>query len=321
MMRHVVGLPYLTDGSDFESFETQLELARAIEAAGLDTCRVTDHPFPVEDETRTGHRTFDPFVLLGCIARETKRLGLCFLVVVLPYRNPFVVANAVRAVDHASGGNRLTVGVAVGYLGPEFAALGVERSERDALADEGILAMKQAWSGQPVHAEGRHWRAAGNTLLPVPLTSPHPPIWMGGNSDRAIERAVRMCDGWAPTGMSTEKAASAGTVPIGSVDRLRERIAVLDRFCEQHGRDRRPDICFASPFGTAFASDPADPATQERIEELESIGVTAISFRFGAKTRSELLEQIAAWGAVYGSDTANRPLAFPQADSTILAER
>jgi alkanesulfonate monooxygenase SsuD/methylene tetrahydromethanopterin reductase-like flavin-dependent oxidoreductase (luciferase family) len=144
---------------------------------------------------------------------------------------------------------------------------------------------------------------------------------MGGNSDRAIERAVRMCEGWAPTGMSEEKAASAGTVPIGSVDRLRERIAVLDRFCEQHERDRRPDICFASPFGTAFASDPTDSGTQERIEELESIGVTAISFRFGAKTRSELLEQIAAWGAVFGSGTAEHPLAFPQADSTILAER
>ena len=295
-MRYVIGLPHMTDGPEFESFEMQLEAARAIEAAGLDACRATDHPFPVEDATRTGHRTFDPFVLLGCVARETQRLGLWFLVVVLPYRNPFVVANAIRAVDHASGGGRLTVGVSAGYLRPEFAALGVDRSERDALVEEGVLAMKQAWTGAPVHAVGMHWRADGNTLLPRPLTSPHVPIWMGGNSDRAIDRAVRLCDGWAPSGMSAERARNAGSVSVGSFDLLRERIVEVDRACERHGREARPEICFVNPPGTRWSQDPFDPRNLDQVEELESIGVSTVSFRFEASTRAELLEKIAAWG-------------------------
>src|SRR6266478_2440043 len=90
-------------------------------------------------------------------------------------------------------GGRFILGVAAGYLEPEFAALGVLFDERDDLADEAIRAMKAAWGG-----EGRHFVARGHTALPRPLQQPHPPIWVGGNSKRAIRRAVLLGDGWMP---------------------------------------------------------------------------------------------------------------------------
>jgi alkanesulfonate monooxygenase SsuD/methylene tetrahydromethanopterin reductase-like flavin-dependent oxidoreductase (luciferase family) len=95
-----------------------------VEDAGLDACAITDHPFPVLDDTRTGHHSLDPFAAAGAIAAATSRMMVHLNLVVLPYRSPFVVANAAATVDLLSGG-RLILGIGAGYLRAEFAGLGV----------------------------------------------------------------------------------------------------------------------------------------------------------------------------------------------------
>jgi probable F420-dependent oxidoreductase len=297
----VIGLPHIDDSDEFADMDVQIEAAKAIEAAGLDACRATDHPFPVIDEARIAHHTLDPFVLFGCVARETARLGLHFQVVVLPYRNPFLVANAVNVVDNASGGGRVVLGVAAGYLRPEFAALGVSFDDRDQLMVDGIAALREAWTGEPVTGSTSHWTAAGNTLVPVPKTRPHPPIWMGGNSRAAIDRAVAFCDGWLPSGMSAERAKFANSVSVGSLELLRGRLAIMHELCERYARATPPEVCFVNPPGTTWSSDPSDPRGREQIEELEELGVSWVSFRFAASSRGELLEKIAAFGELVAS--------------------
>ena len=100
------------------------------------------------------------------------------------------------SLDRLTGG-RVILGVAAGYLRPEFGALGVEFDERNELTDEAIDAMVAAWTTDGVALEGRHFRARGNTMLPRPFAQPHPPIWVGGNSKTAIRRAVERGPGLA----------------------------------------------------------------------------------------------------------------------------
>src|SRR5271165_4030826 len=191
------------------------EVAAAFEAAGFDACHVTDHPAP---DARWldggGHHALDPFVALSFAAAATTSLQLQTYIYVAGYRNPFVSAKSALSLDLLSGG-RLTLGVAAGYLKPEFGALGVDFDERNELLEEAIDVMKLAWTGETVTFEGRHFRARGVRMLPRPVADPHPPIWMGGNSTRAIRRAVESCEGWAPF-RSAGLGPSVRTAPVTS---------------------------------------------------------------------------------------------------------
>ena len=113
------------------------------------------------------------------------------------YHNPFLAAKAIASLDVLAGG-RVILGVAAGYLRPEFGALGVDFDERNALLDEAIDLMRRVWTEDAVAAEGRHFRARAVTMRPRPDRPGGPPIWVGGNSTAAIRRAVARGQGWAP---------------------------------------------------------------------------------------------------------------------------
>ena len=109
--------------------EGVVRLARAAEAAGFDGYGFTDHPAPTQAWLDAGgHDALDPFVALGVVAAVTSTIRLIPNIVVLPYRNPFVVAKAAATLDSLSGG-RFTLATGVGYLEGEYAALGVDHSQ------------------------------------------------------------------------------------------------------------------------------------------------------------------------------------------------
>jgi probable F420-dependent oxidoreductase len=294
-VRFAIALPHLADAPEFGRIDVMIEIAQALEAAGVDGCSVTDHPFPVVDETETGHHAFDPFVLLGAIAARTSVLRLLHMLVVLPYRNPFLVANAAASVDNASGGGRLVLGVGAGYLEAEFNALGVDFHARGALTEQGIEAIRSAWTGVPLHRRSTEWTAAGNTM-PRPLSTPQPPIWMGGNGRLAIERAVRFCDGWAPFAVGGARARNARTVDLGSLDAVRRRIGYARELSERHRREQPLEICLVRP-PVAWGEDPSSPAIADEVAEMEDMGIDWVSFGLKAGALSELLEKIDAWRA------------------------
>lgn len=280
---------------EFLTGEAVAELAAAFEDAGFDGCHVTDHPAPDARWLDSGgHHALDPFVALSFAAAATRTLQLQTYIFVAGYRNPFLSAQSALSLDLLSGG-RLTLGMAAGYLKPEFGALGVDFDERNELLEEAIEVMKLAWSGEEVSYQGRHFKARGVRLQPRPRANPHPPIWMGGNSTRAIRRAVEMCDGWAPfrTTVDTERTRTA---PLATVDHLRARVALVRQLCEETGRTEPLDICFSG----AHAGSTRVPAAAQRdeLEELGEVGVTWVSVGFdtfahsgAAATRRDVIDK------------------------------
>jgi probable F420-dependent oxidoreductase len=268
-MRFTIGLPtdHVSHASEFVTGTAIMECAAAAEAAGFDACFVTDHPAPdAKWLAGGGHHALDPFVALSFAAAATARLRVQTHILVLPYRNPLLTAKSVLSLDVLSGG-RVILGVASGYLKPEFAALGVDFDERNELTDEAIDVMRRVWTEDEVVAEGRHFRTRGTTMLPHPPQQPHPPIWIGGNSTAAIRRAAERGQGWVPFPNPGGLTSRVRTPELSSVGELARRTQILRDHAAAIGRTEPIDVCF-SPFAES-ASEVVD-----ELHALESLGVT-----------------------------------------------
>jgi probable F420-dependent oxidoreductase len=299
-VRFSVQLPtdQVSHGAEFVSAEAVAELARAVEDAGFDACFVTDHPFPGDRWLAAGgHHSLDPFVALAFAAAATARLRLQTNVLVLPYRNPFLVAKAAATLDVLSGG-RLILGVAAGYLKSEFAALGADFEARNDAADEALRAMKLAWQEDGVQLAGRGFDARGNTMLPRPAQKPHPPLWVGGNSHRAIRRAVELGDGWIPFPTQSRSAPHLRTAALETLADLEERLAYLREHARAVGRAAPLEIGFM-PFGAdMFSRDPLDPGRfRAALAELEALGVSWVMLSLPCDSRAEYRERVARFGS------------------------
>ncbi|MYB04022.1 MAG: TIGR03619 family F420-dependent LLM class oxidoreductase, partial [Acidimicrobiaceae bacterium] len=143
-MRFSVTYP-LASGRASAEFATRrgvVEFARAAEEAGFDGIGFTDHPAPTHRwMSAGGHDALDPFAALAFCAAVTEQILLIPNVVVLPYRNPLLVAKSVATIDALSDG-RFVLAVGTGYLKGEYRALGVDFDERNALFDEAIEVMR-----------------------------------------------------------------------------------------------------------------------------------------------------------------------------------
>src|SRR5437763_8890941 len=258
-MRVSLGLPThrVDAGSEFVGGAAVTELARAAEAAGFDAVFVTDHPAPPADWlARGGHHTLDPLLTLATAAAATTTLRLQTNLFVPAYRHPLLSAKQVATLDVLSGG-RVILGVGAGYLEGEFAAVGADFDRRNDVLDDAIRTMRVAWAGAEVD---------GVVSLPRPVQRPGPPVWVGGNSRRAIRRAVELGDGWVPM-PSPKKAASALRTPgLESVEELAERIGLLHELAAQAGRASPLDVAFM-PAGLDMFSRAAPPDGQV-LEEL-----------------------------------------------------
>jgi probable F420-dependent oxidoreductase len=282
---------------EFASGEAVAALASAAEQAGFDACFVTDHPFPGDRwMAGGGHHSLDPFVCLAWAAAATSRIRLQTNVLVLPYRNPFLTAKAAATLDALSGG-RLILGTAAGYLKSEYRALGADFEHRNEISDEAILAIKKAWTEEGVELAGRGFEARGNTMLPRPLQRPHPPIWVGGNSRRALRRAVELADGWVPFPNQKEHAVHQRTAALETLEDLAERLAYARAHAERVGRAAPLDVCFA-PIGVdMFAASGPDPAAlADQVKALAELGVTWTALSLPAPSRAGWCQAVAALG-------------------------
>jgi len=291
-MRYSVALPNdrVEQSEDFLTATAVADIARTVEDAGFDACFVTDHPF-ADDRwlARGGHHALDPLVQLSFAAAATTALLLHTNIYVLPYRNPFLAAKSVLSLDVLSGG-RVILGVGAGYLISEFAALGIDFDERNDLLEEGIEAMKLAWTQDGVALIGRHFRARGNTMLPRPTSRPHPPIWMGGNSKRAIQRAVLSCQGWSP--LPTTAGRAPRTATVSSLEELRQRIAMVHKEIEAIGRKEPLDICLSLLQPSPGSSDYEPQQCRSYIRALSDLGVTWIGVRPTGTDRATYLDGV-----------------------------
>lgn len=217
-------------GADPLQWSTVVAWARAAETAGLGSVWLSDHLFLSlrhwggPDEDREG---FEPLVALAALARVTTRVRLGTLVLCPHLRPPGVLAKALASIDVFSGG-RLTVGIGAGWFGPEYLAAGLDfpapaaRLER---LEETVEVLRLAFAGEPFDYDGRRLHLEAMVARPRPVQRPAPPVWIGGTGDRLLGVAARCADGWNAGGWSGPLAA------------YRARAEVLDRACEDAGRD------------------------------------------------------------------------------------
>lgn len=198
-------------------------VAQRAEQLGYDGIWVSDHiVVPHSAVSRFGGVFYEPLTVLGFAAACTSKIRLGTTVIIVPYRNPLVTAKVLATLDVLSGG-RITAGMGVGSTEDEFKALGVPFQERGALSDEYLGAFKALWTHPNPAFHGQYVRFEEIAFEPKPIQKPHIPLWIGGNSRRAIRRAVAFGDGWHPTR------------PL--VEDVRAGIAYLTEVCGQRGRD------------------------------------------------------------------------------------
>jgi probable F420-dependent oxidoreductase len=275
-------------------------VAAAAEAAGFHGFGFTDHPAPTQRWLDAGgHDALDPFVALGFAAARTTTLRLIPNIVVLPYRNPFVVAKSGATLDLLSAG-RFTLAVGVGYLKREFAALGVDYDERTDLFDEALETIRAVWTTDDVSIEGRHFTARGITAHPRPVSQPHPPIWIGGNTAAARRRVVLHGDGWCPFPAPRELAQTARTAAIDSIERLGDGIDDLRRRFDAAGRDWSAiDVVFTNFDGGSPGRDDFNAdAYLTGAEKLAALGVTWLHVGLPGDSLAHVVETIERFGSL-----------------------
>lgn len=299
MVRFSVTYPIVAEPYD-RAFFTQagiVEFSRAAERAGFDGISFTDHPAPTDRWLRAGgHDALDPFVALSFCAAVTERLRLIPNILVLPYRNPFVVAKAVASLDALSGG-RFTLAVATGYLRGEYRALGVDFDERNDLFEEALEVLFGVWSEDDFAYEGRHFLARGQTANPKPAE--RPPLWIGGNSRLSRRRVARMGDGWKPFPAPRQLATTARTPPLETVDDLASMLDELWAMVDEAGRDPSAiDVAFGSGAGGSPGDDGFDAdARVEDILALASLGVTWSDVGVPGDSLPRAIEALERFGA------------------------
>jgi probable F420-dependent oxidoreductase len=194
---------------------------------------------------------YDPVLTLTWAAAYTKRIGLGTSVLVLPMRHPLPLAKELATLQNLSEG-RLILGAGVGWLEAEFAALGVPFRERGRRMDEGIAMMLAVWGEDPVSFSARHIPAVIEDMRMLPQPVKPIPIWIGGSSEAALARALRL-DGWHGSRLSPEAAAP-----------------LVRRLCE-----KRPDREFTISLRSSWDGKD-DAALGERLAAYHAAGVDHI---------------------------------------------
>ncbi len=175
-------------------------VARAAEAAGFESVWTGEHvvlPDPqVPPSPLPPHSPLlDPAVALAFIAAHTKTIKLGTGIIILPQRNPLVLAKELASVDVVSGG-RLIFGLGIGYLKPEFDALGVPFDHKGLRSMEYLQAMQAVWTQEKPAYQGRFVSFRGIQALPRPVQKPYPWVVIGGHTAEAFRRAVEHANGW-----------------------------------------------------------------------------------------------------------------------------
>jgi probable F420-dependent oxidoreductase len=175
-----------------------LRWVRVVEGLGYHSIMTSDHVVITPDVAAAYPAPFyEPISTLAWLAGVTEKLEIGTTVLIVPYRNPLETARALANIDQLSGG-RLILGVGIGWAEQEFASLKVPYRERGAITNEYLASIKQLWTEEIASYEGKYVSYRDVDTAPRPMRKPHPPIWVGGASDAALRRTIRLGDAWHP---------------------------------------------------------------------------------------------------------------------------
>ncbi|MCC6222533.1 MAG: TIGR03619 family F420-dependent LLM class oxidoreductase [Thermoleophilia bacterium] len=238
----------------------------------------------------------DPYLesltFLAAVAGRTERIRIGADVIVIPFRDPLVLAKQCATIDVLSGG-RFQAGFGVGPLGaPEWPATGRTLEGRGARSDEAIEIMQRLWTGEPVTFAGRYYHYTDAVIAPTPVQSPLP-LWIGGRSDAAVRRLARVGSGWF-----------AGLATPSQVEPV---VAAIRRVSAEYGRPVPPQNLgaeFAFHLGGAD-----DPAVQHAFRAVRAFTELDPRELIAVGSVTDLVARIDAFRAVGLHTFALRPLA------------
>ena len=235
---------YLPNSGPTCQADALAEIARRGDQLGFQCLVAPDHivvptgitspyPYTVGGEfggnSRSDGEWPEQLTTLAFLAGITQKIRLVTSVMIVPYRNPILTAKMLATLDVLSKG-RLVVGVGVGWMEEEFVALDAPPfAHRGTVTNEYIRAFKELWTSEDPTFEGQYCRFSNLTFLPKPVQKPHPPIWVGGHSRRALRRSAELGDAWHPV----------GAIPASPLEpeELSGYLTTLHRYAERAGRD------------------------------------------------------------------------------------
>lgn len=280
-----------------EGPEAVARLARAVEEIGFDQLDVFDHVvmgFPTADRPGGPYPPQMPMLealmLLSFAAAHTRRIGLGTEVLVLPQRQPVLVAKQVATLDILSGG-RVRLGVGVGWQAAEYDALEADFTTRGRRMDEAIDLLRTYWGEEHVDFQGEFYTSTAMAMEPKPPQAERLPIWIGGGSPRALRRVGELGDGWL---------AVAFTDPA----RARRAVETIHRHAEAAGRDpaaiglqQMLDLPPSDAGGKAFYADvdrvvARAEAVRDMGFEWGALNATAV-FQAGARSVDAIIDTLA----------------------------
>jgi len=262
------------------SGQAAARVARAAEAAGFESVWTAEHvvlPDPQVPPSPLPPRTplLDPAVALTVAASATTHLRLGTGIIILPQRNPVVLAKELASVDVVSDG-RLIVGLGVGYLQAEFEAIGASFADKGPRMVEYLEAMRALWTMQQPAYAGRFVRFSGVDAHPRPVQRPHPPLVIGGHSPQAFRRAVTHGNGWYGFTLDVEQAAAC--------------LAGLRAAAERHARP--------AALGTLEISvTPRGTPDRATVERFAALGVQRLIPFWPLPTEAALIERLTRFAA------------------------
>jgi probable F420-dependent oxidoreductase len=238
-------------------------LAKRAEELGFASFWVPEHPIiPLKTSSpypgsRDGiipdayGRILDPFVALARVSGATKTIRLGTGICLIPERNPLLLAKEVATLDRLSGG-RFIFGIGAGWLKEETEIMGGDFAHRWTQTKDAIMAMKELWTKDESSYQGKYYNFPAVRSFPKPHQQPHPPIFMGGAAKNVFQRVVEWGNGWMPV--------------RGSLEKIKEGRATLNRLAEKAGRD--PQSIEVLAFGW-----PGAYRNRDEIQELAKAGV------------------------------------------------
>ncbi|QQM46806.1 LLM class F420-dependent oxidoreductase [Streptomyces liliifuscus] len=269
-----------------------VEIARTADRSGFDYIASCDHvAIPRRLASAMSTVWYDPVATLAFLAGVTERIRLLSHVAVVGLRHPLLTAKQYATLDHLSGG-RLILGVGAGHVQEEFEVLGVDFERRGAVLDECVDALRAALGPDefPTH-HGKLYDFEGLGQRPRPAQE-RVPVWVGGSSPAAVRRAAVKGDGWLPQGDPRERLPEQ----IARVRRLREEAGVVEPLTV--GAITEPLYVGEPEWSVGRRTLAGAPeALAESLRAYRAMGVHQIQVRFRSRSRTELTDQMAAFGA------------------------
>ncbi len=270
-------------GSPIATPEYVHALGAAVEERGFTSLWAPEHvvlfdeyasKYPYSEDGRIGGGPdtgpLEPFVALSFLASATKRIRLGTGVLLVPQRNPVYTAKSVASLDWLSGG-RVDLGVGIGWLREEFAALGVPWERRGERTRSYLNVMRALWRDDVSTYKDEFYELAPCRQFPKPVQRPNPPVFFGGESDAALARVAEIGDGWYGFNLTPASA--------------KERIAQLDMRLARAGR-KRSEI---RVYGTPAWREPLGP---DALAHFADAGLEQLIVSIVARSREDLLRKL-----------------------------